>query len=113
MHRSGQRRVVFAGSMDSAANIDGVRWLLTTIWPSVMQRVRDARLVVVGKRPPAELLRLGETPSGVEFTGRVPEVGPYLSGADAFVIPLRVGGGTRMKAYRSDGSRCCQWFPRR
>jgi glycosyltransferase involved in cell wall biosynthesis len=97
----GQRRVVFAGSMDSAANIDGVRWLLTAIWPSVLQRVRDARLVIVGKRPPADLQRLADAVPGVEFTGRVPDVGPYLSGADAFVIPLRVGGGTRMKAYEA------------
>jgi len=97
----GQRRVVFAGSMDSAANIDGVRWLLTAIWPSVIQRVDDAKLVIVGKRPPAELQRLGDAVPGVDFTGRVPDVAPYLSGADAFVIPLRVGGGTRMKAYET------------
>jgi glycosyltransferase involved in cell wall biosynthesis len=97
----GQRRVVFAGSMDSAANIDGVRWLLTDIWPGVVQQIRDAQLLIVGKKPPAELLRLGGDVPGVAFTGRVPEVGPFLSGADAFVIPLRVGGGTRMKAFEA------------
>lgn len=97
----GKRRVVFAGSMDSEANIDGVRWLLTAIWPNVLQQVHDARLIVVGKRPPAELQRFGSSLSGVEFTGRVPEVAPYMSGADAFVIPLRVGGGTRMKAFEA------------
>lgn len=97
----GQRRVVFAGSMDSAANIDGVRWLLTAVWPAVVQKVRDAKLVIVGKRPPADLQRLADAVPGVELTGRVPEVAPYLCGADAFVIPLRVGGGTRMKAYEA------------
>lgn len=97
----GQRRAVFAGSMDSEANIDGVRWLLTAIWPQVLQQARDARLIVVGKRPPAELQRLGSSLPGVEFTGRVPEVAPYMSGADAFVIPLRVGGGTRIKAFEA------------
>lgn len=97
----GAGRVVFAGSMDSEANIDGVRWLLESVWPAVVEKARDARLVIVGRRPPDELLRLGSARPGVEFTGRVAEVAPYLQGADAFVIPLRVGGGTRMKAFEA------------
>lgn len=100
----GQRRVVFAGSMDSAANIDGIDWLLEDVWPRVIERAPDARMTVVGKSPPAHLVRKASNVRGVEFTGRVAEVAPYLSGADAFVIPLRVGGGTRMKAYEAMAS---------
>ena len=100
----GQRRVVFAGSMDSAANIDGVEWLLDHVWPRVVEQVSDARMTVVGKSPPAHLVRKVSDVRGVEFTGRVAEVAPYLSGADAFVIPLRVGSGTRMKAYEAMAS---------
>lgn len=97
----GQRRAVFAGSMDSAANIDAVEWLLDQVWPRVVGQVPDARMTVVGKSPPAQLIRKASEATGFEFTGRVSEVAPYLSGADAFVIPLRVGGGTRMKAYEA------------
>lgn len=97
----GSGRVVFAGSMDSAANIDGVQWLLDSIWPQVVRQRPTAQLVIVGKKPPAELVRQGDALRGVQFTGRVPDVVPYMSGADVFVIPLRVGGGTRMKAFEA------------
>lgn len=97
----GSGRVVFAGSMDSAANIDGVQWLLDNVWPQVVRQRPAAQLVIVGKKPPDELVRQGDALRGVQFTGRVPDVVPYMAGADAFVIPLRVGGGTRMKAFEA------------
>ena len=79
--------------MDGPANIDGIEWMVEHIWPRVHAAVPTATMTVVGKEPPARLVRLGENQPGWRFTGRVPEVAPYLAGADAFVIPLRVGGG--------------------
>jgi glycosyltransferase involved in cell wall biosynthesis len=97
----GLKRIVFTGSMDSAANIDGVEWLLDEIWPRVQERVPEARMIIVGKSPPGSLVRKALGVKGAELTGRVPDIVPYLAGADAFVIPLRVGGGTRMKVYEA------------
>jgi glycosyltransferase involved in cell wall biosynthesis len=98
--------VVFTGSMDWAANVDGVRFFLADIWPLVLQKQPDARFTVVGRHPPAALLREAEGVAGVTFTGFVDDVRPYVRAAQAFVIPLRVGGGTRIKAFEAMAMGC-------
>lgn len=100
----GHRNVVFAGSMDSPANITGVEWLLDRVWKQVLIDVPDATMTIVGKEPPGYLLRKAASMPGWRFTGRVADVRPFMAGADAFVIPLLVGGGTRMKAYEAMAS---------
>ena len=97
---------VFAGSMDSAANIDGVEYFLGDIWPRVRSRIPTARFVVVGRRPPAGLVERGKRLPGVSFTGFVDDVRPFVHAAHAFVIPLRVGGGTRIKAFEGMALGC-------
>ena len=98
--------VVFTGSMDWAANVDGVRFFLGEVWPLVLARQPDARFTVVGRHPPAALLREAEGQPGVTFTGFVDDVRPYVRAAQAFVIPLRVGGGTRIKAFEAMAMGC-------
>ncbi len=98
--------VVFTGSMDWAANIDGVRFFLAEVWPLVLARRPDARFTVVGRHPSAALLREAEGVAGVSFTGFVDDVRPYVRAAQAFVIPLRVGGGTRIKAFEAMAMGC-------
>src|SRR5437016_12443838 len=67
------------------------------MYPSIRQAAANASLVVVGRNPSSRLLALaGKSPS-VEMTGWVPDVRPYLSQAEAVVVPLRSGGGTRIK----------------
>jgi glycosyltransferase involved in cell wall biosynthesis len=97
---------VFTASMDSAANIDAVRVFIGDVWPLVLQRRPDARLQIVGRSPPAALVRLGEASTGVSFTGFVDDVRGYVHSAHAFVIPLRVGGGTRLKAFEAMAMGC-------
>lgn len=99
-------RVVFTGSMDWAANIDGVGWLLAEIWPLVLQQVPDAELTVVGRSPPAALVRQAAVYPGVKFTGFVDDVRPHVRGAQVFTMPLRVGGGTRIKAFEAMAMGC-------
>ncbi len=99
-------RVVFTGSMDWTANIDGVQYFLREVWPLVLTKLPDARFVVVGRNPPAALLHLATTMAGVEFTGFVDDVRPYVRAAHAFVIPLLVGGGTRIKAFEAMAMGC-------
>lgn len=98
--------VVFTGSMDWAANVDGVEFFLDQVWPLVTAEVSDARFVVVGRNPPPRLAEQARSMSGVRFTGFVDDVRPYVHASHAFVIPLRVGGGTRIKAFEAMAMGC-------
>jgi glycosyltransferase involved in cell wall biosynthesis len=98
--------VVFTGSMDWEANVDGVRFFLGEVWPLIQARVPQARFVVVGRNPPAALVEQARALKGVSFTGFVDDVRPHARAAHAFVIPLRVGGGTRIKAFEAMAMGC-------
>lgn len=91
--------VVFTGSMDWEANVDGIRFYIEEVWPQVRAKVPNAQLRVVGKNPPAALVQ--RNVPGVSFTGFVDDVRDHARDAQAFVIPLRVGGGTRIKAFEA------------
>ncbi len=90
-----RRDVVFLGKMDYHANIDAALYFVDKIWPQVRTRRPDLRLVIVGAQPPKQILALRD--QGITVTGTVPDVRPYYQGALASVVPLRVGGGTRLK----------------
>jgi polysaccharide biosynthesis protein PslH len=92
-------RVMFLGSMDWPANIDGVELFCEEIWPRIVEAVPRARFQVVGRNPPPRIQRLAS--DSVEIVGGVPSVMPYLQGAPVFVVPLRIGGGTRLKIYEA------------
>ena len=98
--------LAFTGSMDWDANIDGVRFFLSEVWPVVKAQVPDARFVVVGRSPPAVLVEQATALPGVNFTGFVDDVRPYVHRSHVFVIPLRVGGGTRIKAFEAMAMGC-------
>ena len=99
-------RVVFTGSMDWAANVDGVQFFLAEVWPRVLAARPDARFVVVGRHPPPALQAAARAQRNVELTGFVDDVRPYVHAAQVFVIPLRVGGGTRIKAFEAMAMGC-------
>jgi polysaccharide biosynthesis protein PslH len=91
--------VVFTGSMDWEANIDGVEFFCQQVWPRVLRAVPEARFRIVGKDPHPRVSKLAcET---VEVTGTVPSVVEHLREAAVFVVPLRIGGGTRLKIYEA------------
>jgi polysaccharide biosynthesis protein PslH len=93
-------RVVFVGSMDWMPNQDGVRFFLEEVWPRILARRPGATFQVVGRDPPAKLCRLSGS-DGVEVVGTVPDVRPYLEEATVVVVPILVGGGTRLKIYEA------------
>jgi glycosyltransferase involved in cell wall biosynthesis len=93
--------VVFMGSMDWYANVDAVTWFVGAIWRLIRSRVPEARFVVVGRQPPPAIRDLSSEADGIEITGTVPDVRPYLRAAHAMVVPLRVGGGTRLKIFEA------------
>jgi glycosyltransferase involved in cell wall biosynthesis len=90
------RRLVFVGSMDYHANIDGIVSFVREEWPAIRKSNARLTLSVVGSSPSPEVQELANEP-GVEITGTVPDVRPYYEDAVAAIIPLRVGGGTRLK----------------
>lgn len=98
--------VIFTGSMDWAANVDGVAFFLREVWPKVLERRADARFLIVGKNPTSSLVALARGSTGVEVTGFVDDVRPYGHWAHVFVVPLRVGGGTRIKAFEAMAMGC-------
>jgi glycosyltransferase involved in cell wall biosynthesis len=88
--------------MDSAANIDGMQWFMDAVWPLLAADMPAARVTVVGRNPNAKLMQAAkERGLPWSFTGFVEDVRPYVHEAAAYVIPLRVGGGTRIKAYEA------------
>lgn len=89
------RTVVFFGLMSYMPNIDGVSYFIGDIWPRIAAANPDARCKIIGGSPPPQLLALAGP--RVEFTGFVPDLRPHLSAAAAVVVPLRLGGGTRLK----------------
>ena len=98
---SGEKKplVLFLGSMDWEANVDGVDYFCRNIWPSVLEAVPGARFRIVGRNPHPRVMKL--ISDSVEVTGRVPSVVEHLQEAAVFVVPLRVGGGTRLKIYEA------------
>jgi glycosyltransferase involved in cell wall biosynthesis len=94
--------IAFTASMDSLANIDGVRWFMDEVWPLVVRAIPDAQMRVIGRNPdPALVAEAKRRGLAWQFTGYVDDVRPHLEGASVYVIPLRVGGGTRIKAYEA------------
>jgi sugar transferase (PEP-CTERM/EpsH1 system associated) len=89
--------LVFVGSMDWYPNEDGVIWFLRDVYPQIRKRIPNVSFSVVGRNPSSQLRVLAAQYPSVEVTGRVSDVRPYLSQAEVVVVPLRVGGGTRIK----------------
>ncbi|HAJ35623.1 MAG TPA: glycosyl transferase family 1 [Chloroflexi bacterium] len=89
--------IVFTGKMDYRPNIDAVLWFAQQVLPRILAQAPAARFQIVGMNPHARLDVLRANPA-IEITGAVPDTRPYLQRAGVYVIPMRVGGGTRFKA---------------
>jgi sugar transferase (PEP-CTERM/EpsH1 system associated) len=89
-------RIVFVGSMDYHANIDGAVSFARDVWPGLRERHPELTFTVVGRDPASEVRELRSTP-GIKVTGTVDDVRPFYREALAAVVPLKVGGGSRLK----------------
>ena len=99
--------VVFTGSMDWLPNIDGLEFFLEQVWPQVARGIPHASMTVVGRAPPPALIEAARRRGAAwEFTGWVEDVRPYVRRASAFVIPLRIAGGTRLKVFEAMALGC-------
>jgi len=91
--------VIFVGAMDWGPNVDAVEYFCQEIWPAVKAKIPDARFRIVGRNPDRRVEKLaGES---IEITGSVPSVVDHLYAAAVVVVPLRIGGGTRLKIYEA------------
>ncbi len=92
--------LVFVGSMDWMPNIDGAHWFLSEVFPLIKARRPACKIAIVGRNPPQSLLAETNDPS-VTITGTVADVRPFLWTSAISLVPLRVGGGTRLKIFEA------------
>jgi len=102
-----EAHVIFSGSMDWLANIDAIEFFLDCVWPQIAAAAPNARMTVVGRAPPEGLVARARArfPSW-HFTGYVDDIRPHIRSACVYVIPLRVGGGTRLKVFEAMALGC-------
>jgi glycosyltransferase involved in cell wall biosynthesis len=91
--------VMFVGAMDWEPNVDAVEYFCGEVWPLVVAGVPEARFRIVGRNPGRQVQRLAS--DAIEVTGSVPSVVDHLRQAAVVAVPLRIGGGTRLKIYEA------------
>ncbi|WP_038165654.1 glycosyltransferase family 4 protein [Verrucomicrobium sp. BvORR106] len=93
--------VAFLGSMDWEANCQAVRTFLRECFPAIRAEFPDAKFLIIGRNPPTDLKELASQDSSIVVTGTVPDVRPHLAQASVMILPLQVGGGTRIKVFEA------------
>ncbi len=96
-----EHNLIFTGSMDWLPNEDAIRWFTEEVLPVIKRKIPQVSLTVVGRNPFPSLVELSKKDSSVVVTGRVPDVRPFMEKASAYVVPIRIGGGTRLKIYEA------------
>jgi sugar transferase (PEP-CTERM/EpsH1 system associated) len=92
--------LVFTGSMDWLPNEDGMLYFVNEILPRIRAQVPGVTLSIIGRQPTPAVQRLGEQ-HGIEVTGRVEDVRPHVADGTVYIVPLRIGGGTRLKIFEA------------
>ena len=93
--------IVFLGSMDWMPNIDAVTYFADSIFPQIRQSAPGATFTIVGRNPVEKVRALEKEGAAIHVTGTVADVRPYVASAAVVVVPLRVGGGTRIKIFEA------------
>jgi glycosyltransferase involved in cell wall biosynthesis len=98
--------ITFVGAMDWEPNVDGVEYFCSEVWPAIRAEVPRARFRIVGRNPDPRVQKWAResADSSIEVTGRVPSVVKHLQESAALIVPLRIGGGTRLKIYEAMAS---------
>ena len=92
--------ILFCGAMDYSPNVDGLKWYFEKVDAALLQKIPQRQILVVGKNPLPPVQALASRP-GVTVTGEVPDVRPYYQRSWVQMVPLRIGGGTRLKIVES------------
>jgi glycosyltransferase involved in cell wall biosynthesis len=91
-----QPALIFTGTINYHPNTDGLKYFLEDVFPLIRQQVPDVKFYIVGRQPPPEIQRYDQSPN-IIVTGGVDDTRPYFEKATVVVVPLRIGGGTRLK----------------
>jgi len=97
--------LVFVGSMDWLPNVDGILFFVREVLPLILRRRPRTTMMIVGRTPPREIRDLACARPMITVTGTVADIRPCLWGAKISIVPLRIGGGTRLKIYESMAAR--------
>lgn len=89
--------LVFAGGLTWYPNLSAIRYLIQEIWPPLKAKHPNARVTIIGRRPPTWLQQASQIDSSIRVTGFVDDVRPYLAEAQAYICPIFDGGGTKLK----------------
>ncbi len=89
--------VLFTGTISYYPNTEGILWFYKNIWPLIIAENPDATFCIAGKAPPPEVQAIADSDPAVTATGMVDDMRDYYNKAAVVVVPLRVGGGTRLK----------------
>lgn len=102
---SGVDALVFDGTMDFRPNVDAVLWFASEVWPQVQAGRPNARFYIVGRNPAPAVLALANRP-GIVVTGGVADTRGWVAGASVYVVPMRMGGGVRLKVLQAMAMGC-------
>ncbi len=93
--------LTFCGSMDWLPNEDGIMYFIDEILPILKRKIPGIHLTVVGRNPSPQLEKAAANMSEIDLTGWVDDTRKYIANSALFIVPLRIGGGTRMKIYEA------------
>jgi polysaccharide biosynthesis protein PslH len=95
--------ITFVGAMDWEPNVDGVEYFCAAVWPSIKAEMPRARFRIVGRNPDRRVQKWASNSihDSIEVTGRVPSIVEHLHQSAVVIVPLRIGGGTRLKIYEA------------
>jgi polysaccharide biosynthesis protein PslH len=99
--------ITFVGAMDWEPNVDGVEYFCSEVWPTIKAEVPQARFRIVGRNPDRRVQKWASNSTttndvgSIEVTGRVPSIVEHLHQSAVVIVPLRIGGGTRLKIYEA------------
>lgn len=96
--KASSKNIVTLGTLHYPPNADGIRWFFTEVFPLVRQRIPEATLTIIGKNPPQDFVEFAiANPESIRLTGYVPELPPYFEQSALMVVPVRAGGGMRVR----------------
>jgi len=96
-----ENTIVFTASYDSFSNEDGAIYFMREHWAYIKKRLPDARLLFIGKNPTRKMIQSAAKDPAIQFTGLVDDVRPFVANAKVCVVPLRIGGGSRLKIFEA------------
>jgi sugar transferase (PEP-CTERM/EpsH1 system associated) len=93
--------LVFTGAMDWLPNVDAILYFARDILPLIRKKIPSVRITVAGRTPSPRLLALAESDKNIRVTGSVKDIRSFVREASVYVVPLRIGGGTRLKIFEA------------